>query len=124
MNRVVLRERRQPTSFITSPLPDLHYVSTHNDWILIDYGGESITGVENGSTSGYKGYRVDKMARLSQNSSIVTLSSALTVHSADQLDTCACLCSFPQPLPLHMSCCGGVSQDESGNQLIPTQWAR
>jgi hypothetical protein len=50
--RVVLRERRQPTSFITSPLPDLHYVSTHNDWILIDYGGESITGVENGSTSG------------------------------------------------------------------------
>ena len=46
MNRVVLRERRQPTSFITSPLPDLHYVSTHNDWILIDYGGESITGVD------------------------------------------------------------------------------
>ena len=30
MNREVLRERRQPTSFITSPLalPDLHYDST------------------------------------------------------------------------------------------------
>jgi hypothetical protein len=41
------------------------------------------------------------MARLSQNSSIVILSSAFTVHSADQLDTCACLCSSA---PSHNLC--------------------
>ena len=43
-----------PRSFFTKPLdlPDLHYVIRQvSSWILIDYGGESITGV-------------DKMARI------------------------------------------------------------